>query len=113
MFNREEKLKNCPFCDGTPEFCESMDKDEKGWYFIRCRNCGIEQRDFQERKLAILDWNRRWMDYDHGYQAGLNKGFYDGLMDVMGTLAHQYNLTALQEGLITRVSIKIEKEPKE
>ena len=49
--------KPCPFCGGEPFF---MDND--GWYWVRCRKCGVETPGSDIRERAENQWNRRVND---------------------------------------------------
>lgn len=46
--------KPCPFCGGEPFF---MDND--GWYWVRCRKCGVETPGSDIKEIAENQWNRR------------------------------------------------------
>lgn len=49
--------KPCPFCGGEPFF---MDND--GWYWVRCRKCGVETPGSDIIEIAENQWNRRVND---------------------------------------------------
>lgn len=49
--------KPCPFCGGEPFF---MDCD--GWYWVRCRKCGVETPGSDIIEIAENQWNRRVND---------------------------------------------------
>lgn len=49
--------KPCPFCGGEPFF---MDCD--GWYWVRCRKCGVETPGSDIKEIAENQWNRRVND---------------------------------------------------
>lgn len=50
------KNKPCSFCGGEPLF---MDCD--GWYWVRCRECGVETPGSDVKAIAKKQWNRRVM----------------------------------------------------
>lgn len=52
----QEKLKNCPFCNGTAtlhstDMCETI--------YAVCMNCGCRTIDYKHAQEAIEKWNRR------------------------------------------------------
>lgn len=50
--------KPCPFCGGEPLF---MDCD--GWYWVRCRECGVETPGSDVKAIAKKkQWNKRVND---------------------------------------------------
>lgn len=49
--------KPCPFCGGEPFFM-----DNYGWYWVRCRKCGVETPGSDIIEIAENQWNRRVND---------------------------------------------------
>ena len=49
--------KPCPFCGGEPFFMDSG-----GWYWVRCKKCGVETPGAGMKEIAENQWNRRVND---------------------------------------------------
>ena len=57
-----EKLKLCPFCNGTAWFeadVKYFDDGEEIWHFIECAHCNIRTISYADPEGAIKAWNSR------------------------------------------------------
>ena len=75
-----KELKECPMCGGRAELFRYIGAEADTWtiearFCVRCRNCGLETRDYRHTVrldmdgdvwvsndgagMAIADWNRR------------------------------------------------------
>lgn len=67
-------LKPCPFCGGEAllhEFRTYVSDRHRmeTKYYIECRKCGVEQRNYISDKEAANDWNRRASDAGTSFKA--------------------------------------------
>ena len=53
--NESEELKPCPECGGEAQIVEPVE----AMFIACCTKCGLSYRKFDNKELAILDWNER------------------------------------------------------
>lgn len=51
--NNMAELKKCPFCGGEAEIVEYT------IFWVTCKECAAETKDFDTKEEAIEAWNRR------------------------------------------------------
>ena len=64
-----EKLKRCPFCEGSAHLYGNLDYLCLGKYIntfwgVGCKKCGAKKEWYQTEKVAIDEWNKRVNDND-------------------------------------------------